>query len=114
MMHYWLTEKSVLHCLHPAAGKVDLKVTQSFVKISGGRVSIQANTLKRPISGCKHPASTNSKPCTLTLSVSTGYSRFIRINGKPVCLGTVNGVTDSVPPSKYQVTRPGQNFVRGI
>lgn len=111
-MHYWLTEKGLVQCLHPGAGTVDVAVTQSFLRVGGGRVNIKANTVKRGISGCKHPASTNSKPCTGTLSDNGSYSGFIRINGKPPCFDSITGVTDSVPPSSYNVVRTGQKFVR--
>ena len=113
-MKYWLTEKGKVECLHPGAGTVEVAVTQSFVRIGGGRVNIKANTVGRPIAGCKHPASTNSKPCTSTLSDNGAYSGFIRIGGKPPCFDNITGITDSVPPSSYKVARTGQNFVRSV
>lgn len=112
-MHYWLTENGALHCLHPGAGNVDMARGADFVHINGARVHIQPNPLARSIGGCKHPGSTNSKPCTSTLTVNSGYSTFVRIGGHPVCLATVTGVTDSVPPSSYRVSYPGQAMVRG-
>jgi hypothetical protein len=111
-MKHWLTEKGLVQCLHPGAGTVGVAVTQSFVRINGGRVNVKANTVKRGISGCKHPASTNSKPCTSTLNDNGAYSEFIFINGKPPCFNSITGVTDSVPPSSYKVMRTGQKFVR--
>jgi hypothetical protein len=42
-----------------------------------------------------------------------GYSSFVRINGRAVCLDTVTGFTDGTPPGvvKYIVRHPGQKFV---
>ncbi len=111
-MNYWLTKKGKVECLHPGAGTVEVATTQSFVKINGGKVNVMANTVGRPIAGCKHPASTNSKPCTSTLSDNAAYSTFVRIGGKPPCFDSISGFTDSVPPSSYKVSRAGQNFVR--
>jgi hypothetical protein len=113
-MKYWLTEKGRVECLHPGAGTVNVEVTQSFLRIDGARVNIKANTVKRPISGCKHPASTNSKPCTSTLSDNGAYSSFISISGQPPCFDNITGITDSVPPSSYFVSRIGQDFVRSV
>ena len=112
-MLHWLTENGALHCLHPGAGKVDIAAGSHFVRVNGAPVHIQPNPLARAISGCKHPASTNSKPCTATLSVdAAGYSVFIQIEGKPICLSSVVGITDSVPPSSYKVSYPGQALVK--
>jgi len=111
-MKYWLTEKGRVECLHPGAGTVDVAVTQSFLRIGGARVNIKANAVNRPISGCKHPSSTNSKSCTSTLNDNGAYSTFVRIGGKPPCFDNITGVTDSVPPSAYKVAGTGQSFVR--
>lgn len=112
-MQYFLTENGALHCLHPGAGRVAVAQGSHFVRINGARVHVEPNTLGRGIGGCKHPASTNSKPCSSTLTVNGGYSHFIRIAGKAVCLASIGGVTDSVPPSTYRVSYPGQALVRG-
>jgi hypothetical protein len=111
-MLHWLTENGALHCLHPGAGKVDVASGSHFVRVNGARVNIKPNPLSRPINGCMHPASTNSKPCSLTLTVNTGYSAFIYIGGKPICLESITGVTESIPPSMYKVSYPGQSMVK--
>ena len=43
--------------------------------------------------------------------VAVGYSEFVRIGGARVCLDSVEGFTDGVPPSHYTVRDPGQQFV---
>ena len=107
-----LTESGLLQCLHPAPGKVAVAVTQTLVCIQGSPVLVDHNTVSRPVNGCKHPGSINSKPCTSTLSAVPGYSNFVRIQGKRICLDSITGITDSVPPSSYKVTHPGQAIVR--
>ena len=50
---------------------------------------------------------------TTTLAVQAGYSSWIRVDGKPVVLDIVTGLTDGTPPGvvKYHCTAPGQPFV---
>jgi hypothetical protein len=45
--------------------------------------------------------------------VQRGYSEFVRIDGRPVCLESVTGFTDGTPPGvvKYKVNAPGQSLV---
>ena len=70
------------------------------------------NPQGRDISMCPN-IGINIKPCNKTLPVTKGYSTFIKIAGKAVCLDTVEGFTDGTPPGavKYNVRRPGQTFV---
>jgi hypothetical protein len=48
-----------------------------------------------------------------TLPVKSGYSDFVRIDGKRICLDTVTGLTDGTPPGtvEYKVRSAGQDFV---
>jgi hypothetical protein len=107
-----LTEDAVLLCDH--GGKVDPDVHQSWVTIEGRRVLVAKDPEDRSISGCPN---TNPflglKPCKKTLRVTEGYSTFIRIDGRPVCLDTVTGLTDGTPQGsvKYTVKNPGQTLV---
>lgn len=107
----WLTEDADLRCTH-IKGKVKLDVTQSWVRVAGRRVLIEPNTERRSISGCPMYGPT-IKPCTLTLAVKKGYSAWITIDGKPVCLDTITGLTDGTPPGtvEYKALAPGQNLV---
>ena len=111
-MKYWLTKKGRVECLHPKPGVVNVAVTQHLVRIGGGYVNVKANTVRRRMVGCKHPTSTNSKPCRLSLNDNDEYSTFVKIQGKPPCLETIAGDTNSVPPTFYKVVLVGQTFVR--
>ena len=68
----------------------------------------------RKINACPNIGAT-IKPCQLTLKVAVGYSDFMRVDGRRVCLDTVTGFTDGTPPGtiKYKVNDPGQDLVGG-
>ncbi|PTL84225.1 hypothetical protein [Vitiosangium sp. GDMCC 1.1324] len=106
----WVTLDALMQCAH--LGKVGLIASQSWVTIDGRPVLVQADPEGRPISGCPNIGPT-IKPCTTTLKVQAGYSTWIRVDGKPVVLDLVTGLTDGTPPGvvKYKDTTPGQSFV---
>ncbi|MGO9270168.1 MAG: hypothetical protein ACLQOO_07935 [Terriglobia bacterium] len=107
----WLTEDAVLVCKHEM-GKVRLAPIQKLVAIEGRRVLVENDPEVRPIAGCPNVGAT-IKPCLHTLKATAGYSDFLRIDGRKVCLETVTGLTDGTPPGvvKYKVRTPGQSFV---
>ena len=106
-----LTEDAVLICNH-MLGTVDVPPTQNYVTVERRRVLVEINPEGRPISGCPNVGAT-IKPCLMTLPVQKGYSEWIRIDGKRVCLDAVTGLTDGTPPGTvhYRVLRPGQDLV---
>ena len=77
------------------------------------RVLIEGDPVGRPIAGCTFAAPGNP-PCLLTLAVKKGYSSFVTIGGRPVCLDTVTGLTNGFQPGtwNYKVKNAGQGFVR--
>lgn len=109
----FLTVDAVLVCAHEL-GKVENQPSQKLVTVKGRRVLVSTDPEKRPINMCPNIGIT-IKPCTNTLKVTKGYSTFIKVNGKKVCLDTVTGLTDGTPPGtvKYKVRLPGQAFVSG-
>jgi hypothetical protein len=114
-MNYILTAKARLVCEH-RKGIVLVLSTQELVRI-GGKFVLVGGLIKgdpefQPIVGCPNMGLT-IKPCTQTLKVKTGYSKFIFINGRPVCLDTLSGLTDGTPPGvvNFRVVHAGQNFV---
>ena len=109
----FLTQDAVLVCAHEL-GKVDNRPSQRLVTVKGRRVLVSTDPEKRSISMCPNIGIT-IKPCTNTLKVTKGYSTFIKIDGKRVCLDSVTGLTDGTPPGtvKYKVRSPGQAFVSG-
>jgi hypothetical protein len=106
----WVTLDGLMQCAH--LGKVGLVASQTWVTIAGRPVLVQADPEGRPIVGCPNIGPT-IKPCTTTLKVQAGYSTWIRVDGKPVVLDIVTGLTDGTPPGvvKYRDTTPGQTLV---
>ena len=106
-----LTEEAVLVCDHEN-GIVDVAATQNLVTIDGRAVLVDNDPEGCPIAGCPNTGAM-IKPCTTTLKVKKGYSEFVQIDGKPVCLDTVTGLTDGTPPGvvDYKVRHPGQDWV---
>lgn len=105
-----LTEDAVIVCKHEL-GIVSKDVTNQWVTVMQRRVLVQPNPAQRPIAGCPN-VSLTIKPCQLTLAVTAGYSTMLRIDGQPVCLDTVTGLTDGTPPGivEYYVRAPGQGL----
>lgn len=110
----FLTEDAVIVCKH-RLGRVSLAPTNNWVTINSRRVLVDNNPERRPIAGCPNLGLT-IKPCNLTLAVRAGYSDFIRISGRRVCLDTVTGLTDGTPPGvvDYYVQAPGQTMVEEV
>lgn len=111
----FLTLEAKLVCKH-VTGVIQFPIHhQSLVRISGHPVLVEKDPQAKPIVGCANIGLT-IKPCTLTVNVEKGYSEFIRIQGRKVCLEPITGLTDGTPPGsvKYTVQSPGQNFVSEV
>ncbi len=110
----FLTQDSVLLCKHKL-GKVGILASQDWVTIGKRKILVEIDPEGKAITGCPNVGAA-IKPCTLTLKVKKGYSGFIRINGRRVCLDTITGLTDGTPPGvvEYYVHSPGQNFVEEV
>jgi hypothetical protein len=105
-----ITEDAGVFCKH-GPGKVSNKPTQALVTIAGRKALVEPDPVGRPIAGC--PSVVPFKPCLTTLAVIKGYSTFIRVDGRRLCLDTVTGFTDGTPPGvvTYVVRFAGQTFV---
>jgi hypothetical protein len=110
----FLTQEARLVCKHEM-GKVQIAARQGLVTIARRAVLVANDPEGRPIVGCPNIGAA-IKPCTNTLAVEAGYSQFIRIDGRAVCLDTVTGLTDGTPPGvvKYEVRQAGQAFVSEV
>ena len=106
----WLNDDAKLICKH--SGTIENKPSQDWVRVSGHPVLVEPDPEGRHISRCPNVGAT-IKACINTLRVREGYSEFIRVGGKPVCLDTVTGITDGTPPGvvPYIVKDPGQELV---
>jgi hypothetical protein len=108
----WLTQDATLVCDH--GGRVGIAPTQTLVRIKDPTGAGEAQPavaadlgLSERQSGHRH------RPCLTTLVVKQGYSTFVTIGGRAVCLDTVTGLTDGSPPGtvNYRVVDPGQRLV---
>ncbi len=110
-----LTLEAKLVCKH-VTGVIQFPTHhQDLVRISGHPVLVENDPQAKMIAGCANIGLT-IKPCTLTVNVEKGYSEFISIQGRKVCLETITGLTDGTPPGsvKYIVQLPGQDFVSEV
>lgn len=107
-----LTENALLTCAHQL-GRVGNLASQRFVAIQGQPILVAPDPVGKPIVGCPNIGPT-IKPCTLTLPATKGYSELVRIGGRPLCLDTVEGLTDGTPPGsvRYRVQQAGQVLIR--
>lgn len=111
-MNAWLTEDAGLACVH--GGSVAIGPSQKLVRIEGRRVLVATDPEGRGIRGCPNAnVMIGMRPCVNTLAVKHGYSTFISIDGRRVCLSSVQGLTDGTPPGAvdYRVLYPGQALV---
>jgi hypothetical protein len=107
-----ITEDAVMRCDHAGSGKVNgFAPAQSWVTIERRRVLVEPDPEQRPFdNGCmmKPP---DFLPCSRTLKVTAGYSTYIKIDDRAVCLSTVVGLTLANPQTKYRVYDPAQQLV---
>jgi hypothetical protein len=105
-----ITQDALVVCDHK--GVVQLAHRQSYVTIARRLVLIDPDPEQRPIDHCPN-AAPPMKPCLTSMSVTSGYSQFVRIDGRRACLDTVTGLTDGMPVGivTYTVNKPGQTFV---
>ncbi len=105
-----LNEKASLSCNHPGAVQND--PSQNWVTIEKQRMLVEPDTVVWKITGCPN-VPPQMKPCLITETVESGYSSWIRVNGKRICLDILTGFTDGIAPrtARYTVVSPGQEFV---
>lgn len=105
-----LTEDAGLYCKH-RTGRVVIEPTQELVYIEKRQILLEPNPEGRPVKGCSN-LGPGIVPCNLTLKVRAGYSTLLFIDGKPICLDTVVGLTNGTPGTiDYVVREPGQELV---
>jgi hypothetical protein len=102
-----VTSKATILCSH--GGKVQLVPKQMKVTAQGGPVLCEPDLVGAPIVGCAQPPSPSTKPCTLVVSTLPGSASLVAsVDGRPVYLATLSGLTDGVPPGAITVVDPGQ------
>lgn len=104
---------AVIMCAH--GGKVTLLPKQFKVMAGGQPIMCVGDLVGSPIVGCVQPPTPTTAPCLAVASEipipMVGMSPKVMINGKPVLLAGINGITTGVPPSPLIVSFPGQSTV---
>jgi len=111
----WVTETADIKCGHH--GKAVVGSSQNLVRVDGKKILVSRDPVGKAIVLCpNYNVVAGMKPCTSTLVVTQGYSDFISINGNPVCLDILTGLTDGTPPGAvyYSVHNPGQSLLEEI
>jgi hypothetical protein len=104
---------ALMVCTHEL-GKVGLAASQRWVRVTGVPLLVDDDPEGRPIAGCPNLTAV-TKPCTKTLQVRQGYSTLVRIDGRAVCLDTLQGMTDGQGGVyRYKVNDPGQRLVAEV
>lgn len=104
--HHVLTQDALLLCKH-VTGKVSLAASQHWVSVESRPVLVDSDPENRSIEHCSW-SGPGVKPCQQTLKVVRGYSTFVSVDGAAVCLDTLTGFTESLPPVTYDVKSAGQ------
>ena len=102
-----LNNVGVVICPH--GGRVTLIPRQFGVLAQTGYVICEGDLTGAPIVGCRKPFAIGSAPCRTVVEVLPGStSPIVAVGGQPVCLETLTGLTDGVPPATVEVAFPGQ------
>jgi uncharacterized Zn-binding protein involved in type VI secretion len=104
-----VTSAAKIMCAH--GGQVTL-IPKQFKVLAGGQpVLCVGDIVGSPIVGCAQPPTPVTAPCLVVASEipipMVGMSPTVLINGKPVLLAGINGVTSGGAPSPLIVALPG-------
>jgi len=88
-----LTDVSSVDCGH--GGRVS-SVGESKLKVDGALVLLEAGIRSRSVGACPvvDDSNTSTVKCRIVTSVTAGRATKLRVNGRPVMLGTLAGGTD--------------------
>jgi hypothetical protein len=107
-----LNANAVILCSH--GGKVNPIPGQSKVLAGGAPVLCVPDLVGAPIAGCPVAPTPATKPCTTVVAVTPpSWSLKVSVDGKPVYVASLVGVTDGVPPGSLSLVFAGQTTVQG-
>jgi len=106
-----ITTNAQIQCAH--GGRVLLTPRQTVAQMGGGMGLCDGDLVGAPVIGCPVPPSLSTKPCTTVVSTfPNSTSLKVTVQGRPVYVATVSGLTDGVPPAPILVVSPGQATVQ--
>ncbi len=105
-----VTTAAKIMCAH--GGQVTL-IPKQFKVLAGGQpVMCLGDLVGSPIIGCAQPPTPATAPCLAVASEipipMVGMNPRVLVQGKPVLLAGINGLTTGIPPSPLIVAFPGQ------
>ena len=105
-------EGAKIRCSH-SLGYAKPRSSRGFLRIAGQPVFVAGDMPANFITLCPNYGPT-TKPCTGTLPLANGISRFVFANDAPVVLEGATGPTDGIPPglTTYSIRAAGQSFVQ--
>ncbi len=113
-----LTMHSSISCLH--TGKVQTTSVLPL-RVQGAAVLVQESIEKKSIAGCKPPPpppnQPPNQPCTIVDKISGGSAQKLKVNGQPVMLQTLAGMTNGIVSGVQQplaAAQAGQERLRAI
>lgn len=115
-----VTKHSDLRCTH--GGRVDTSgAPERHVTVEGqsilcgmDSVGLPIGALQKALPICPTPRTNSTKPCEETVSVQSGQSDFVFVDGDPMSLSTLVGHTEGLAPApllEYAVDDARQGFV---
>ncbi|MBF5029018.1 MULTISPECIES: hypothetical protein [unclassified Micromonospora] len=106
----WIHRDSLITCGHD--GRVTNRPSQHWVTVQAVPVLVRPDPEGRDITACPNYGPT-IKPCLHTLTVTVGYSTWVRVDRQPVVLSHLDGLTDGTPPGTvhHQVRDVRQGFL---
>lgn len=108
----FLTDHGALVCDH--GGAIPAVSSQGLVRVQGGAVLVEPDPVGKAVACPRQATQIGQSPCMTTFDVSAGYSSWIRIDGRPVCLSTIAGHTAAPDRPGYSVAAPGQSLVEDL
>jgi hypothetical protein len=108
-----VTANATITCVH--GGQVMLTPRQAKLFAQGGAALCEPDLVGCPVVGCAQPPSPGTKPCTAVISTFPGSATpRLTVQGRPVYLQTLTGLTDGVPPGAIMCVNPGQTIVQAM
>ena len=108
----FVVEAASLECGH--AGRVQHVASNSWIRITESPLMVRSDVEDVSIAGCPNTNPGQSVCCSKTLRVQgQSHSKWISIEGDPVCIQSVWGFTECQPKlsSTYFIASPGQQLV---
>lgn len=104
-------DSSDVECIH--GGHVELNKSQTVLTVNGNPVLVDTlEGSKIPDCPVKDAANPPTKTCRKIDTQIKGYSKVLKVNGKPVLLESSNGTTDGSPTNIWKCKKANQSVLK--